>query len=103
MKIAKSSKKTASGIVYTGECAFLAFFIGTDGANDPIVTIYDGIDNTGTEIMPTNPYDASVLGLNGAILKVPIMCWTGIYIEITCSGTVEVVTHYLERQNWGIG
>ena len=101
MKISKSSKKTASGIVYTGECLFNAFFIGTNGVNDPTITIYDGTDNTGDEIIPTNVYDASLLGLNSAVLKCPVKCWTGIYVEIDCAGAVEVVVHYLERQNWG--
>ena len=41
--------------------------MGMDNANDPQITVYDSIDGTGTpvELIPTNPYDASAMGLNG--------------------------------------
>ena len=41
--------------------------LGLDNANDPQVTVYDSIDGTGTptELIPTNPFDASAMGLNG--------------------------------------
>ena len=65
--------------------------------------MYDGEDNTGEEILPTNEYDATLLGLNGVVLKAPVQCWTGIYVEISCAGTVEAITHYKERENVGIG
>jgi hypothetical protein len=88
-----SSKKTATGIVLTGQGVFRGMLLGTDGVNDPVVTIYDGLDNSGTEIIPTATYDASALGLNGVIGK-GVYCETGIYVEITCAGTVEVVVEY---------
>lgn len=96
----RSSKKTSSGIVFTGNCVFAGFLLGTDGTNDPVVTIYDGTDTTGTEIVPTATYDASALGVNGYTPLAPIECHTGIYVEITCSGTVEVVTNYQDINLW---
>ncbi len=83
-----------SGIVYTGPCSLTSFLLGMDGVNDPVITIYDGVDNTGPEIVPTVTYDASVLGINGAIFHWIKKCDTGIYLEITCAGTVEVVIDY---------
>jgi len=93
---------TATGIVYTGHCMFTHMFIGMDKTNDPQITVYDGIDNTGTEIVPTNDYDASALGINGFTLTAPIECRIGIYIEIVCAGVVEISIGYKPRANWGV-
>ena len=89
------TKITASAIVHTGPCVFRGLLLGTDGANDPVITVYNGLDNTGEEIVPTCTYDASALGLNGVLGMEPGVYFdTGIYIEITCAGTVEVVPQY---------
>jgi hypothetical protein len=87
------NKLTASGILYTGKCIFQGFLLGTDGVNDPVVTIYNGVDNTGQEIVPTATYDASAYGLNGCT-GINQYCDVGIYVEITCAGTVEVVVQH---------
>jgi len=86
-------KKTSSAVVYTGACVFNGFLIGTDGVNDPTITFYDNTAASGEEIIPTCVYDASALGLNG-VTGINQYCSTGIYLEITCSGTVEVVPQY---------
>lgn len=89
------TKKTESAIVYTGACVFRGILLGTDGANDPTITVYDGTSNAGTEILPTCTYDASALGLNGVTgINPGIYCSTGLYVEITCAGTVEVIVNY---------
>lgn len=92
---ATPTKITSSTAVYTGACEFRGFLLGTDGVNDPVITIYNGTSNAGGEIVPTSTYDASQLGLNGVTgLQPGVHCDTGIYIEITCEGTVEVVPYY---------
>ena len=90
MALMNKSKHTTSGTVITGKAAFGGLLIGTDGANDPVVTVYDNTSNSGTELIPTTTFDASALGLNGAMIPHPIHCSTGIYVEITTGGTVEV-------------
>jgi len=87
------TKFTASGIVHTGQCIFQGFLLGTDGVNDPVITIYNGLSNTGTEIVPTCTYDASAYGLNGCT-GIHQYCDVGLYIEITCAGAVEVVIQH---------
>ncbi len=89
----KPAKKTASGAVYTGPCIFHGFLLGTDGTNDPVITFYDNTAASGSEIVPTATYDASLLGLNGATGMYQY-CAAGIYVEITCTGAVEVVTQF---------
>lgn len=96
-----ADKLTASGISHAGECLLGGLLLGTDGVNDPTITVYDGLDNTGREIVPTTTYDASALGLNGYTGTIEL-CRTGVYIEISCAGTVEVVAKIMERQNWGV-
>ena len=86
-------KKTASALIYTGPAILHGFLIGTDGINDPTITIYDYLSAGGQEVVPTTTYDASVLGLNGAT-GINQLCAIGIYLEITCSGTVEVNVQY---------
>lgn len=104
MKSVRTKKLATSGIAFTGHCLFAGMLIGTDGANDPTITVYDGTDNTGTEVFPSNAYDASFLGLNSEVFPIPIECRTGIYVEITIGGgACEAIILYKERENWGIG
>lgn len=103
MESVKSIKLTSSGIAYTGESLLTGMLLGMDKVNDPEITVYDGLDNTGEELIPTNDYDASALGLNGAMFGFADKCKTGIYVEITCAGTVEVIIKYQPRPLWGVG
>ena len=91
------AKLTATGQAATGAYRFHGFVLGTDGANDPTITIEDsdGTKNAG-EIIPTATYDATALGLNG-LTGLPdqgIMCNHGILVTITCAGAVEVTVFY---------
>ncbi len=83
------TKITVSGIINTGPCVFHGFLLGMDGVNDPVITIYNGVNNTGQEIVPTATYDASLLGLSG-VVGMNQYCDIGLYIEITCAGAVEI-------------
>jgi len=94
MGVVVSKKLSASGMIFTGESILSHMLLGTDGVNDPTITIYDGTDNTGEEIVPTTTYDSSALGLNGFTLTHVLEFIIGIYVEITCSGTVEVCCGY---------
>lgn len=97
MFFSKTKKLTASGMAYTGKSALTDVLIGTDGLNDPTVSVFDGTDSSGEEKMPTNTYDASKLGLNGVVWQNPRLMETGIYVLIAlAAGDVEVVTGYRE-------
>lgn len=89
-----STKLSASGIAYSGPCEFLGFILGMDGTNDVTgLTIYNGTDATGQEIVATNPYEADYKGLNGMI-GVKRDCPDGIYVEFATAGAAEVVVYY---------
>jgi len=95
MRIVESSYKTASGVIFTGPGLVYDILIGTDGTNDPVVTIYDGLSATNTkEILPTATYDASALGIDGYSTAIGSKVTTGCYIAITCVGTCEVVVKW---------
>jgi len=88
-------KVSTTQIVTDRSCRLMGFLVGTDGTNDPTITMYDGIATSGNEVVPTNTYDASFLGLNGFMIgDVGIKCDHGLYCEITCAGAVEVVVYY---------
>lgn len=84
--------KPANTLVFNGTegksvsavpCFFMGFLLGLDGSNDPTVTIYDNTTNSGNEIIPSNTYDASALGLNGAVLPHPRYCQNGVYAYVS--------------------
>jgi len=69
--------------------------IGTDGSNDPTITVYDNTAASGNEVIPTVTYNSGINGLNGVTLPgAGVRCENGIYIAITCSGNVEVTIYY---------
>lgn len=93
----KHSKKSSSDVVYTGRCKLYGILIGTDGTNDPTVTVFDNTSAAGNEVIPTVTYDASLQGLSGATMPGEgILCKNGIYVEISVGGggSVEVVILY---------
>lgn len=84
---------TASGLVYSGACILHGYLVGTNGVNDPEVTIYDNTAASGNEAIPTCTYDASLLGMNGAT-GLKVRCKNGLYLAITCAGAVEVTVFF---------
>lgn len=83
---------TSSGVVSASPCLFYGFLLGMDGTNDPEIAIYDNATtNSGQELIPSNTYDAGLLGLNGVTISKPILAQNGVYVEITCGGTAEVI------------
>ena len=86
---------TASTLIFTGHGFLGSLLIGTDGTNDPVVTVYDALTNTsGTEVVPTTTYNASALGLNGLETSYLKECGIGCYVEISNLGSGEVVIGY---------
>ena len=92
MRIVESSYVTASGIIFSGRGLVYDVLIGTDGTNDPIITIYNGLNATNTkEILPTATYDASALGMNGYTTSLGSKVTDGCYSAISCVGACEVI------------
>ena len=90
---------TATGgqVVISRPGVIYGYLVGLDESNDATITIYD--DNsaaTGNEVIPTNTYDASVLGVNGATLPGDgVKCKKGIYCYcVLAAGQAEVTVYY---------
>jgi len=81
------------GLVHDGPALLFGFLIGTDAVNDPTITVYDNTAASGKEVVPTNTYDASALGLNGFMPGAGIKCKNGIYVA-NDQGTSEVTVFY---------
>jgi len=88
----QTAKVTSSSAVYSGACKLYGFLLGMDGVNNATVTVYNNASAaSGDEVVPTNEYDASALGLQGFMAGVlPIECRNGIYVDVSGSN-VEVV------------
>ena len=83
-----------SGSVHTAPCFLARVLIGTDNINNPTVVIYNEADNSKTEskrVLPSVSYDASALGLNGVVFEFMEFLDEGLYVDITCGGTCEVI------------
>lgn len=84
---------TASALVHTGQGHLFSFLVGIDAVNDPIIAIYDDTDGAtpGNQIVPSTTYDASILGINGAVFTVSKRFTTGLYVAIANIGTGSIV------------
>ena len=80
----------ATALIYTGPGLLFGLQLGTDSTNDPTITVYDNITNSGTELLPTTIYEADYQGLNGFCCSYGKKFIIGLYIEITCAGSVAV-------------
>ena len=98
MRIANTTKLTASAKVADGPAILCGMLIGTDGSNNPTITVHNSTDNSGTEVVPTAEYDATAIGLNGYAPGYGKSCKNGIYVVITCAGTVEVSIDYITNE-----
>ena len=89
------AKAIETGLICTGPGVFGGFLLGMDGANDPTITIYDNTEASGEEMVPTSTYDASTLGLNGALIGKHLPGFkNGLYVEVTITGAKEIVVFY---------
>ena len=89
-----STDKTADALIRTGACVFYGIVFEADGTNDVDFTVYNGLNTTGTSISPAN---LTVPGTSKAYTfsaDPPVYCSTGIYVDITTTGTVNYKVYY---------
>ena len=90
---------TVTGLIYTGPADFGGLFIGgLDGANDEVLTIFDGIDGTGSDyILPPPTISGATKAIAGGSFSFIALVHTGIYVTITGAGTIKVTLYYKGR------
>jgi hypothetical protein len=85
-----SGQKTADALIATGPGNFDGIVVVTDGTNPVTVTIYDSTAASGKQLIPTSVITTSAVDRIRAIgYTTPVRFNTGLYVDITCAGTVK--------------
>lgn len=78
-----------------GSALFGGVLVFTDGTNDPTLTIYDNITNSGRMLVPATTYDAVYYGNQGFMPGFPIIMNDGIHIVVSLgAGTGYIVVFH---------
>jgi hypothetical protein len=92
-----SAVQTASAAVRTSAGIFHGILFVTDGTNAVTVNVYDNASAaSGTKLIPTDTIitTSATNRLTGISIDPPVRYDKGIYVEITCSGTVAYMVYY---------
>ena len=90
-----TADKTADFIVSSTRANFFGILIIEDGANDVTVDIYDGTTSGGTAIIQSITFVANADNPNHLLsFDPPIVCYNGIFVDITTSGTATYRVYY---------
>jgi len=91
----KSLEYSASAAVVTGSGKFHGIIIITDGTYNVTLEIRDNTSADGPKLIPNMTITTSSKYLKEAIsLSPPVEFHTGIYVKVTCSGTVGYMIYY---------
>ena len=95
----KFPKKTLSesGLVHEGPADFGGVFVGgLDGATDMVLTIFDGIDGTGSDyILPPTTINGATNDVAGWSFSFIALAHNGIYATMVGEqGTIKVTFYY---------
>ncbi len=89
------STKTSSALVTTGKGLYHGIKVNTDGTNAATVVVYDNTSAAGTAIDPSTVYvTSSSMRVQASGSNPPRPYFNGLYISITCSGTVSVTVEF---------
>jgi hypothetical protein len=89
-----SGEKTASAMIATGSGAFHGIMFATNGTDAVTVSVYDNTAASGTKLVPTLVIPSSATSRAASLSIGPAVEFvTGLYVEITCSGTVGYVVY----------
>ena len=90
------SAQTASAAITTTSGYLHGIMLATDGTNSVTISVYDNASAaSGTTLIPTQVVTTSAANRSTAINISPaVIFYNGIYVEITCSGTVGYTVYY---------
>ena len=93
--MAPSAVKTADALIKTGVSYFYGLVVATDGTNSVTFKVYDNTSAAGTKVIPDWIVTTSSSNRMSAIsFDPPLPCSTGIYVDITTSGSVSYIAYY---------
>ena len=90
-----SGEKTATAIVYDGECFLTAVEVITDGTNDGKVIVYDALSTDGKVV-----FEATIIGTvhyGGRVFIPKVHMQTGIYVVLSGTGAPSFIVEYTRR------
>lgn len=92
----QSTQKTADAAITTSEGVFYGIIFSTDSANYVDVDVYDNASAaSGTKLIPTTRITTSATDRVQSIsFMPPIRFYNGIYVDITCSGTINYMVYW---------
>lgn len=86
-----STGLTADGALLTGPGVLHGLVVLTDGSNAVTVNLYDNTTNAaGTRVLPTGMVFAANPQLQAFGFSPPLDITTGVYLDLTCAGTVTI-------------
>lgn len=89
------STKTSSALITTGSGYYHGIKVNTDGTNAATIVVYDNTAGSGTAIDPSTVYVTSAtMRVQASGSNPPRRYYTGLYLSITCSGTVSVTLEF---------
>lgn len=89
-----SGDLTADALIQTGQGSLHGLFFIPDGSNTITVSIYDNTAASGKKLIPTFIVPATPSGqLYSVGISPPVQFGTGLYVDITCSGTAHYVVY----------
>jgi hypothetical protein len=93
----RHSEQTATAAITTASGYFGGVILATDGTNNVTISVYDNASAaSGTKLLPTTVVTTSAANRSTAIDVNPaVRFYNGIYVEITCAGTVTYHVHYV--------
>lgn len=87
-----SGEKTADALIKSGPGNFDGIVVVTDGTNAVTLDIYDNTAASGKKLIPTTVITTSAADRVRSIgFTNPVKFNTGIYVDITCAGTVKYI------------
>ena len=91
-----SGEKTDDAKITTGYGYFRGIMLITDGSNSVTVDIYDNTSATGRKLIPTWTVTTSSTNRAQALAfdKEELYYYSGIYVDVTTSGTVTYMIYY---------
>ena len=93
-----SAVKTGSACVLESKGLFYGILLTTDATNSVTLDIYDSVTASGTKIIPTCTITTnSADRLRSLSFALPLHVSNGIYVNVTCSGTVTYMVYFEGR------
>lgn len=88
-----SGDLTADSLVLIGDGSFYGIGLVTDGTNAVTVSVYDNVANSGKLLFPTFVVNGSI-GTQTLNINPPVKFSNGLFVDITCAGTVHYNVYY---------